>query len=95
MTVDVDTDGPVKVGLACADEAERAADAFAHDRPRESIHTLAQSEVNGHARIHAKPARCQVAMIARSEADKVTLRWERPHGERARAFGGPIVRCQR
>jgi hypothetical protein len=95
MTVDVDTDGPTRVGLACADEAERAADAFAHDGPRELIHTLAQAEVNGHARLHAKPVRCKVAMIARTDVAKVTLRWERPHAERARALGGPMVRCAR
>ena len=95
MTIDVDTDGPARVGLACAEEAERAAAAFVHDRPRELIHTLAQAEVNGHARLHAKPARCKVAVVARSEADKVTLHWQRPRAERARALGGSIVRCQR
>jgi hypothetical protein len=95
MTIDVDTDGPARVGLACSDDADRAADAFVHDRPRELIHTLAQAEVNGHARLHAKSARCKVAVVARCEADKVTLRWQRPRAERARALGGSIVRCQR
>lgn len=95
MTIDVDTDGPARVGLACAKDAERAADAFVHDRPRELIHTLAQAEVNGHARLHAKPARCKVAVVARSEADQVTLRWERPRAERARALGGSIAVCKR
>jgi hypothetical protein len=95
MTIDVDTDGPARVGLACAEDAERAADAFVHDRPRELIHTLAQAEVNGHARLHAKPARCKVAVVARSEADQVTLRGERPRAERARALGGSIAVCKR
>ena len=95
MTIDVDSDGPARVGLACAREVEAAADAFVHDRPRQLIRTLAQADVNGHAHLRAKPTTCKVAVIARPLAPRVTVRWKRPKAERGRALGGPIVRCPR
>jgi hypothetical protein len=95
MTIDIDSDGPVRVGMACARDAEAAADRYAHDQPWRPMPTLAQADVNGHAHLHAKPARCKVAVVARPLAKRVTLRWRRPALERGRALGGPIVRCTR
>jgi hypothetical protein len=95
MTIDIDSDGPVRIGMACARDAEAAADAFVHDRPQPLIPTLAQADVNGHAHLHAKPARCKVAVVARPLAKQVTLTWRRPAAEKGRALGGPIVRCAR
>ena len=94
MTIDVDSDAPVRVGLACADQAATVADAFAHSRARAPIHTLAQADVRGHAHLHAKPARCLVTVIAEPLAPHVAMDWQRPPAERARALGGSIVRCR-
>ncbi len=96
MTIDVDASGPVRVDLACAERAEQLAGGFVHGTPPPAIATLAEAIVNGHRRIHAAPARCKVAVVARSVvAVPVTLSWRRPPGERARATGGPVVRCAR
>lgn len=94
MTIDVDSDAPVRVALACADQAAIVADAFAHSRARQPVHTLAQTDVRGHARLHAKPQHCLVTVIAEPLAPHVTMDWQRPPAERARALGGSIVRCR-
>lgn len=95
MTIDVDTTGgPARVGLACADRADEVADAFAHSRERGLVHTLAQADIAGHAHLRAKAAHCPIAVIAQPLAANVTIVWQRPPAERAKAFGGSIVQCR-
>ncbi len=96
MIVNVDSSGPVRVGLACADHASAAADAFVNGRPPPRVATLGQADIRGHGRIQIKPTSCMVAFVARSIAPAmVTFDWLRPPGEQALSTGGPIIRCAR
>lgn len=94
MTVDIDSDGPVRVGLACVTGANAAAEAFVGDGPPPLVPTLGQQDVNGHGRIRIKPTSCEVAVVVRSISPKlVSFDWRRPADEQARASGGPVIRC--
>ncbi|MDB4958844.1 MAG: hypothetical protein JWO36_6413 [Myxococcales bacterium] len=96
MTVNIVSDGPIRVGLVCSDRAAAAADAFLAGRAPPRIKTLGQADIRGHGRIKIKPATCPVAVVARSIAPtKVTFDWLRSPEEQARSSGGPIVRCVR
>jgi hypothetical protein len=86
--------GGVRVALACADEAERAATAFLRGEGGASQY-LAVTDVRSTARLHEPPQRCPVAVLARSLDPRatVTFDWRRPPGEAARSTGGPLIRC--
>jgi hypothetical protein len=95
MTIDIDTTGgAARVGLACANRADEIADAYAHSRTRAPVHTLAQADVAGHGHLRATAAHCPIAVIVQPLAPNVTIAWQRPAAERARAFGGSIVQCR-
>jgi hypothetical protein len=96
MSIDVHSNGPVRVGLACADDVYATAEDFIAERPQELVKTLAKSDVNGKAHLEVKPQKCKVAVVARSFANtKVTFDWQRPAREIARSTGGPAIHCGR
>jgi hypothetical protein len=92
LTADVDTRGPVRVALACHDQAEAAAAAFLEGR-EPAVRVLASAVVNGHGRLRIPRQECPVSLIARAVAGPATFDWRRPPAESARSTGGPLIDC--
>jgi hypothetical protein len=88
--------GVVHVALACRDQAETLAAAYAEGRPLPTIKTLAEKDILGKASLRVERASCQVSLIAQqlaSNAGAITFDWERPPAEIARSAGGPLIAC--
>jgi hypothetical protein len=96
MHVNVHSDGPIRVGLACADKLYPTALQFINEQPESVIDTLAQKDINGTGSLAVKDQRCKVAVVIRSLAhQKVTFDWQRPPREIAQSTGGPAIHCDR
>jgi hypothetical protein len=96
MHVNVHSDGPIRVGLACADKVYPTVEQFVTDKPEALIDTLAKTDVTGNGALAVKAQRCKVALVVRSLADrKVTFDWQRPPREIAQSTGGPAIHCAR
>jgi hypothetical protein len=96
MTVKIESQGPVRVGLACEDDVKAAVDAFVNEKPLPQIATLEQADVNGSGTLKIKAQRCKVAFVAKSlSQERVTFGWQRPASEIAQSTGGPAIRCDR
>lgn len=96
MHVNVHSDGAIRVGLACADDAYPAVEAFVTKTPAPVIKTLAQRDITGTGELVVKPQSCKVAVVVRSLSNsKVTFDWQRPPREIARSTGGSAIRCDR
>lgn len=96
MTVKVESNGPVRVGLACEDDVKATVDAFVNERPLPLIATLDQADINGSGALKIKSQRCKVAFVAKSlSQERVTFGWQRPASEIAQSTGGPAIRCDR
>ena len=88
--------GIVHVDLACRDQAELLAAAYAARQPLPRIKTLASKEVFGKASLRIPHASCMVSVIARQlvpDARELTFEWQRPAEEIARSTGGPLIAC--
>jgi hypothetical protein len=96
MHVKVNSDGPLRVGLTCANDVDAAVTAFVEKKPLPEIQTLAQSDINGTGTLEIKPQRCKVALVAKSLGEnKVRFDWARPPKEIAQSTGGPAIHCTR
>lgn len=96
MSVKINSNGPLRVGLACEDDVRPAVDAFVAEQPEPAIHTLDQADINGSGALKIKPQKCKVAFVAKSLAQqRVTFGWQRPASEIAQSTGGPAIRCDR
>ncbi|HEY5927882.1 MAG TPA: hypothetical protein VIV11_39620 [Kofleriaceae bacterium] len=96
MHITVHSDGPVRMGLACADQVYPAAEAFIAEQDPELVDTLAQTDITGTGKLEIKPQKCKVAVVARSITNqKVTFDWQRPAREIAQSTGGPAIHCER
>jgi hypothetical protein len=97
FTAHVDSPGaPVHVALACRDQAEELAAAYAEGRPLPAIKTLAAKDVLGKGVLRVGKASCQVSLIAQQlapNAAALTFEWQRPPSEVARSTGGPLIAC--
>ncbi|MFT3696477.1 MAG: hypothetical protein QM831_25275 [Kofleriaceae bacterium] len=95
MSVKVDTNGPVRVGLACQKDAEAVADAFVHDRPVEP-RLISDQLVAATTTLKVKAQRCPVTVVAQSTAPvNVTFDVARPATEIATSVGGPMINCKK
>ena len=96
MHITLQSNGPLRVGLACADDVYPAVDAFVAERPQPRIATLAQRDVNGSGQLAIDDQRCKVALVVRSLApQQVRFEWKRPASEIAHSGGGPLIHCSR
>jgi hypothetical protein len=96
MHVALRTDGPVRAGLACADDAYPAVEAFVRGTPAPLVKTLAQRDVNGNGSLAVGGQRCRIALVVRSLAtSEVTFDWQRPPREIAQSTGGAAIHCER
>jgi hypothetical protein len=96
MTVKINANGPLRVGLACEDDVRPAVDAFVNEQPEPAIRTLDQADVNGSGSLKIKPQKCKVALVTKSlSQERVTFGWQRPASEIAQSTGGPAIRCDR
>ena len=96
MHVTLHSDGPVRAGLVCADDAVPAVEAFVHKQPLPSIPTLDQADINGSGSLKVRAQRCKVALVVKSLAEtKVRFDWARPPREIAQSTGGPAIHCSR
>lgn len=94
LTIRVDSQGPVRIGLACRDQGEAAAAAFLDGTPV-MPKLLAEKVVNGKATLEIGPQRCPVTVFAQSVLPTpVTFDFDRPLGEAANATQGALVRCR-
>ncbi len=98
FTANVDsTDGTVHVDLACRDQAEALAAAYADGQPLPRIKTLASKDIHGKGSLRVAKASCQVQLIAQSLAPSArafTFAWQRPPAEVAKSTGGPLISCE-
>ena len=93
LTIRVDRQGPVRIGLACRDQGEAAAAAFLDGTPV-APRLLAEKVVTGKATLEIGPQRCPVSVIAQSVVPvPVTFDFDRPLTEAAHATQGALVRC--
>jgi len=95
MSIQVDARrGAVRIALVCADQAERAAQAFLDGRAGE-VPSLATAEVRSMGQLRVPAQRCPVVVLARSLDARapITFDWQRPPGETARSTGGPLIHC--
>jgi hypothetical protein len=93
MSIDVDAQGPVHVGLACHAQAEAAAEAFVAGKSY-TPQFLVEKDVTGKATLRVGAQRCLVSVIARAATPRdVTFDYARPAREIARSTGGPLIRC--
>jgi hypothetical protein len=96
MSIAVHSDGPVRVGLACAEDVSATAEQYVAEQPEPLIKTLAQQDITGTGQLAVKAQSCKVAVVVRSLAQhKVTFDWQRPPREIARSTGGPAIHCDR
>jgi hypothetical protein len=97
FTANVDSPtAPVHVALACRDQAEELAAAYAEGHPLPAIKTLAAKDIVGKGVLRVKKAGCQVSLIAQQlipRAPALTFAWQRPPSEVARSTGGPLIAC--
>ena len=95
LTIKLDSQGPVRIGLACRDQAEAAAAAFLEATPV-APKLLADQVVTGKATLSIGPQRCLVSVVAMSVLPTpVTFDYERPLAEAAQATQGPLIRCDK
>ncbi len=90
--------GPVHVDIACRDQAEALAEAYANDRPLPVIKTLASKDIRDKGSVRVAKASCEVSLIARpigAVTTPLALDWQRPASEIAQSTGGPLIRCER
>jgi hypothetical protein len=96
LSLRVNSDGPLRMGIACAKDVEAAADAFVHQQQLPAIPTLAQTDVSGSAALRVGDQKCKVVVIAKALTEnKVRFDWARPPQEIARSTGGPAIHCAR
>jgi hypothetical protein len=96
MHVTMNTDGPVRAGLACIDDTFDAVSGFIHETEQPLTKTLAQRDIDGSGELAIKGTSCKVALMVRSLApQKVTFNWQRPLREIAQSTGGPVIHCER
>ena len=96
MHVSVKSDGPIRVGVACADAVYPVAEAYVNGKPEPPIKMIAEADVNGTGSLAVKSQRCKVAVVARSLAkQKVTFEFQRPPREIAQSTGGAMIHCAR
>jgi hypothetical protein len=96
MHAQIRSDGPVRMGLACAEDVDAAVDAYVHHQALPVIPTLAQQDVTGEGSLKIKPQRCKVVLVAKSLTEnKVRFQWTRPAQEIAMSTGGPAIHCAR
>lgn len=96
MSIDVHSDGPIRVGLACEKAVYDTVEQFIAEESQELISTLEQADITGKGHLEIKPQKCKVAVVVRSLArGKVTFDWQRPAREIARSTGGPAIHCDR
>jgi hypothetical protein len=97
FTANVDSPtAPVHIALACRDQAEELAAAYAEGRPLPAIKTLAAKDIVGKGVLRVAKASCQVSLIAQQplpNAPALTFAWQRPPAEVARSTGGPLIDC--
>jgi len=97
FTANVDSPAAsVHLALACRDQAEELAAAYAEGRPLPAIKTLAAKDVLGKGVLRVGKASCQVSLIAQQlamNAPALTFDWQRPSSEVARSTGGPLIAC--
>jgi hypothetical protein len=97
FTANVDsTNGSVHTELACRDQAEVLAAAYAEGRPLPAIKTLTAKDILGKGSLRVDKASCQVSLIVQPVVPKgpaILFDWERPPNEIARSTGGPIISC--
>lgn len=94
LSIKLESRGPVRIGLACRDQAEAAAAAFLDGKPIEPK-LLADQVVTGKATLAIGVQRCPVAVVAMSVLPTpVTFEYVRPLAEAAGAtMSGPLLRC--
>ena len=96
FTANVDSpDGTVHVDLACRDQAEVLAAAYADGQPLPRIKTLASKDIHGKGSLRVTKASCQVQLIAQSlePSARVQLRLAALPAEVAKSTGGPLISC--
>jgi hypothetical protein len=98
FTANVDSPtGTVHVGLACRDQAEALAAAYAEGQPLPRIKVLASKDIRGKGSLRVTKASCQVQLIAQlldPKAPALTFGWQRPPAEIAKSTGGPLIPCE-
>jgi len=99
FTANVDAPtGSVHVGLACRDQVEMLAAAYAEGRPLPAIKTLAEKDILGKGSLRVEKASCQVSLVAQQlvpHGGALVFDWQRPPAEVARSTGGPLIACER
>ena len=96
MTIDVEAQhGAVRIALVCANYAENMATAFVANREPSAVPLLGQIDVRTKGKLHIKPVKCPVVVVARPLGDApVRFAWLRPSWEIARSTGGPLMHCR-
>ncbi len=94
LSIKLESQGPVRIGLACRDQAEAAAAAFLDGKPVEPK-LIAEQVVTGKATLSIPAQRCPVSVVAMSVLPTpVTFDYVRPLAEAANATtSGPLLRC--
>jgi hypothetical protein len=99
FTANVDAPaGTVHVALACRDQVETLAAAYAEGKSLPAIKTLAEKDILGKGSLRVGKASCQVSLIAQQlvpNTGAITFDWQRPSAEIARSTGGPLIKCER
>jgi hypothetical protein len=93
LTIYAESQGPAHLTAMCAEYAENSSVAMMGQRMPSPVPELGAVDVNGKAKLRVKPAKCPVAIVAKSEVP-ATVAWSRPPSEIARSTGGPILKCQ-
>jgi hypothetical protein len=89
--------GAVHIDLACRDQAQLLAAAYAEGHPLPRIKTLASADIRGKGSVRVTKASCEVQLIARQlqpNAATLTFAWQRPPSEIAKSTGGPLISCK-
>lgn len=92
ITVNVHVqEGAVRAELACHDQGEALALAFARDGLTPSVKSIVRKDVTDKATLRLRHSRCPLAVVFRTIGDQpVHFDWQRPMKE---AAVGPLVRC--
>ena len=96
MHVTINSNGPIRVGLACLDDVKPAVAAHIAEQQAPLIETLAQRDITGKGELEIKKQSCKVVLVVRSLAQhEVMFDWQRPPREIAQSTGGPAIHCER